>query len=436
MQLSSLRTQQRKEQTIATILGAPSFQEIDWRTLMQQGVLVKLVIRHCGFATRLGLDDLGIAVADERERQALARTLRLGEKRLLPEEYHAQLERLESGARRALRTRSFATELGAFLPRGAYDGWKEENEAYKARYFAFRNELIEKHQDLVRQLLEEYEIVARSTYQRLKETRPDLIKESETSFVAAYCNRIASLIPSPARIEQSFAFQVRLRESRAEVQALTLQPSELRAQAEQEDWQSTTLERDLRAQAQEQKKAMIDSFLTALVGEVRALTYEVMVDVLATLEKQTPGNFSGRAVGRSMMQLKNLMERLTTLNFYGDREIETMMREVQEVIDLDPKRRERSLSEIKEKMRAIATVTRETLLSLGEEPRSGREVGILDVPSPGSVRAARLSLGLDTEALLAAMPEGRLRSGRLSAAETLPLWEPQEERPGRLLPIS
>jgi hypothetical protein len=447
MQRSSSRTQERKEQALATILGASSFQEVNWRTLMQQGVLIKLTISHCGFAAKLGLDDLGISVADERERQALARTLRLGEKRLLPEEYHTQLGRLESGARRALRIRSFSTELGAFLPRTAYDGWKEENEAYQARYFAFRDELIEKHQELVRQLLAEYEIVARSIYQRLRETRPDLIsQQSETSFLASYCNRVAALIPDPSRIEQSFGYQVRLRESLAEVQALEvaqeasaagmLTPQRLRAEAEQVDWQSTTLERDLRAQAQEQKKAMIDSFLTALVGELRTSIYEVMTDVLSTLEKQAPGNFSGRSVGRSVMQLKNLVKQIETLNFYGDREIEAMMREVQEVIDLDPARRERSLPEIKEKMRAIATVTRETLLSLGVEPRSGREVGILDIPSPGSVRAARLELGLDTEALAAALPEAQPRLGRRLAPETVPLWEPQDERPARLLPVS
>ena len=68
----------RKEQVIATLLVRPTFEEIDWRTLMKQGVLVRLRIQRCRFTTKLELADLGVSVKDDRVRQALARTLVLG----------------------------------------------------------------------------------------------------------------------------------------------------------------------------------------------------------------------------------------------------------------------------------------------------------------------------------------------------------------------
>src|SRR2546428_99558 len=85
-----------KEQVIATLLGRPSFEEIDWRTLMKQGVLVRLRIRRCRFTAKLELADLGVSGSSARVRQALSRTLVLGEKRLLPETYMTALEKIES----------------------------------------------------------------------------------------------------------------------------------------------------------------------------------------------------------------------------------------------------------------------------------------------------------------------------------------------------
>ncbi len=61
-----------KEQVIATLLGRPSFEEIDWRTLMKQGVLVRLRIRRCRFTAKLELADLGVSGSSARVRQARA----------------------------------------------------------------------------------------------------------------------------------------------------------------------------------------------------------------------------------------------------------------------------------------------------------------------------------------------------------------------------
>src|SRR5690242_16954194 len=101
----------RREQTITKVLG----QRADWRLLAQDGVMVRVVIGRCGFTAKLELGDIGVTIADERVRKAIARTLVLGEKRLLPESYMTSLARIESQARRLLATNSFYIKATGFV---------------------------------------------------------------------------------------------------------------------------------------------------------------------------------------------------------------------------------------------------------------------------------------------------------------------------------
>lgn len=391
-----------KEQVIATLLGRPSFEEIDWRTLMKQGVLVRLHIRRCRFTAKLELADLGVSGSSARVSQALSRTLVLGEKRLLPEKYMTALEKIESRARRLLQKCSFTTELGSFLPVSAYATWKQEITALREQYFQLRDEILAKHASLVEQVLAEYAIVAADTYQRIRDASPEALSESQVEFVASYCQRIEALIPDPERIRATFDFTFTLKDGVKELDddaemelpaSTSVLLEQLRVQAGNRTFQQAVMERDLLTQEREQKKTMIDSFLSALVAQLRSLIYEVATDVLATLQKRTDGKFSPR----SLVQLKNLVRQVSQLNFYEDAEIERLLSQVQRIVDQSPEARQRSIAEIGQRLRDIATVARSTLLSLDEEPRSAREFAVPDYPGEASVREARTSLGLDLE---------------------------------------
>jgi ElaB/YqjD/DUF883 family membrane-anchored ribosome-binding protein len=401
MQTTSDTSRQRKEDVIASLLRKPSFEEIDWRFLMKQGVLVHLRIRRCRFTAKLEFSDLGVEVKDARVRQAIARTLVLGEKRLLPETYMTALERIESRARRLLQKCSFTTELGSFLPVSAYGSWKMEVEACRQQYFQLRDEIIDKHASWEEQVLAEYAIVAADTYQRIREASPEALEEGQEEFVAAYCRRVASLIPGPERIRATFDFTFTLGNG---VKQLEGDPEELwataglpteqiRIQAGNREYQQVAMERDLLQQEREQKKTIIDSFLANIVAQLRSLIYDVSLDVLSNLQKRKDGKFSRRSV----VQLKNLVKQVKLLDFYGDVEVERILTQLQQVIDQSPEARQRSLGEIQQNLRNIATACRSTLLNLEEEPRSAREFAIPDYPSETMVREARTQLGLDLD---------------------------------------
>jgi len=153
---SPLAQDTRRQQTVARLLGAQSFSTIPWQHLMQEGTLVQLHIGRCRFSARLLLEDMGIHIDDEATREKLARWLILGEKRLLPEAYMKTLARIESGARYALKEHAFQTELGNFVPVTAYVAWRTKTEALREEYLALRDDIIENHRDLVRQVVTEY----------------------------------------------------------------------------------------------------------------------------------------------------------------------------------------------------------------------------------------------------------------------------------------
>jgi len=423
-------TPNRREQTITSILG----QRADWRLLAQDGVLVRVVIGRCGFTAKLELGDIGVTVADERVRKALARTVVLGEKRLLPEVYMTNLARIESQARRLLAKNSFYLKasgfvLGYFLPVTAYSAWKTETEACKQRYFSMRDEIIAKHADLVEQVLLDYRTVASDTYKRITEVRPDAVQYSEGEFVAAYCERIISLIPDKARIEETFKFDVELMDALKSLEDMAeeqggiqgeLEAAQVSTQAQALEWQRQQMQRDVLDQAQAKKRTVIDTFLTTIVTQLRSLTYDAVTDVLASLERRGDGKFPPR----SLTQLKNLIEQITQLNFYGDQEIERCMAQIQGLLNQSPMKRNRSLVEIRAKLRDIALVARATLLELEVTPRTAREMDIPDMPTEGSVRGARRELGLDLDTLTF-LEQAPMRGERL--VKDLPLWELPEE---------
>jgi hypothetical protein len=395
----------RRRQTIATLLGEHSFEFIDWRRLIQDGVLVRLHIRRCRFSTRLVLEDIGVRVDDDAVREKLSKWLILGEKRLLPVTYMKSLARIESSARYALKERSFRTELGAFVPSSAYMTWRDTTEDLKTQYLALRDDIIANHRLLTQQVLADYEVIAADTYQRLRTTHPSLATETQEQFVTNYCNRIFSQIPSPERIQATFDFKYLLidglsqlgttqAESTVQQSGTAVTVDVARSQVEQREWQRSVLEQDLRMHAQERVSTALDSFLTQIVSQLRNLTYDVCCDVLSTLQRRGGDSFAHQ----SARQLSNLLTQVRALNFYGDAEMDCMMEQIQGIVEQSSEERQQSIGDIRRTLRAIATVTRSTLLDLEEEPRVAREIAIPDLPTEASVRQARAELGLDLDA--------------------------------------
>lgn len=426
----------RRQQTVARLLGVQSFAAIHWQHLMQDGALVELHVGRCGFTTRIVLEDMGIQIDDESVRDKVGRWMTLGDKRLLPEAYMKNLSRIESRARATLKDHAFRTELGYFVPITAYEEWRVQTEALRAEYLALRDDIIAHYDELVHQVLDDYEVIAADTYQRLRVTHPELVRDGQQQFVASYTNRIHSQIPSVDRIRQSFSFRFfrvpgtqPLGAPAEALPAAQAQPApevaEIRASTEQQMRQRAILQQDMRHDAQQRVNAMLDEWLTTIVGHLRVLVYDAATDVLATLQRRGGETFSGR----STMQLNNLLTQIRSLNFFGDAEIDQMMARIEQIVNVSPAERQRSVGEIQQTLRAIATTARATLLDLGEDTRAPRpDLGIAAVPTNQLVNAARAELRLpplDPARIAALSLPGSTRTGRaeLTGPDTGSLWQ-------------
>jgi hypothetical protein len=122
------------------------------------------------------------------------------------------------------------------------------------------------------------------------------------------------------------------------------------------------------AEARRKKQQLIDTFLKDVVVQLRTTIYEATTEVLKTMQKN-----QGKLHPRSVVQLKNLIEQIGSLNFFGDEESTRMIARVRETFERRPEAR--NAEDIRSALQDVAIVTRASLIDLGETPRASALLG-------------------------------------------------------------
>ncbi len=390
-----------KEQVLEQALGQ-TVDLVDWRTRMKEGWLVTLTIKRWRARKKLALNELGIYPPTEEARVAYEQLLTLGSKLLLPVQTLRDLEAIERGARLHLGEYSFSTPFGTFIPYTSYRLWQKGNEDFKKRFFEERDAIVAAYESLVEQVLTDYEQIARHSYQLLCSQIEDIRETfpTEEAFVIHYRQEIIGRsIKSATEFAETFVYEETfsrisllssLSTETEEVSAdkvdetITVRQAEIEA-ARVRKVQLEEMNREIVEKTRQQKTAMVDTFLTSIVAQLRTLTYDAVTSVLASIKDQESLR------GRPVIQLQHLIEQLKNLNFYGDQDIDAILTLLHTIVDRPAK--ERNLTEITQQLRQVATLTRGTILALGEQPREGRtapqELGVILDPSEDDLREAR-----------------------------------------------
>ena len=382
----------------------------DLQKIMRDGFIVEVRIRRWRARKRLTLYELGIIPPDANAARAYDDLIDLGTSVLLPAQKLRDLETIERSARQCLKSCTFDTPLGRFLPYTSYPVWKTCNEEWKRRFYALRDEIAESYPQLWEELLAQYEQVARHSYFLLCEQYAERGDESfgqnfpaVEAFVQHFkLNLVARHIKSAEEFRETFRYEERF--SRIQLDAglgaeVVAEPEEIlserearRAAAQKRKELLLQMERDLVERARAQKKTMIDQFMNSLMIQTRTITYDAVSSVLASIQKEDT------LQGRPVIQLRELIKKIEQLNFYQDRDIDRMLTNLHAIIEKPAK--ERDLSEIQRQLRAIATLSRATVLALGDEPpRTEKEIdpqaiGIPAYPTDEEVREAREEIAL------------------------------------------
>jgi hypothetical protein len=423
---------QTQRQYIAQILGEDeeniTATDPAWARLMKEGVLVRLHIGRWRAKTKLSWSDLGIVLGNEEDKK-LRGVIDLGHKKLLPGSILKELDAAETGARRWVEKMSYRTYWGFFLPVTAYEEWKSKNDELKAEYFRLRRDLVSNYDQMKKTVLNDYRIAAHEAYKRLGALHPETLNRfpTESSFVANFLEIIESHLPTALAVQNSFYYTAelqyiplpsllageraeaerieaaRLLEREQEEAAFRLEREQERAASQliwtEAQWKEKLM-RDMHAdvigKAQQQKEEMIDTFLRDLIVQLRGTVYQATTDVVAAIQKK-----DGLAP-RSIVQLKSLVKQVKNLNFYDDKEIEQMMGPIRSILNQDAD--DRNVAAIEQQLLNIATVTRVSLMELGELPRSGRNIGLADDIEAKDLNRARRELGLADDIEAAELP--------------------------------
>jgi Protein of unknown function (DUF3150) len=373
---------------------------MDWKARMSEGVLIDLKIKRWRARKKLTLTELGVYPTGEA-RQAYETLLSLGTKLLLPLEQHRELDVIERSARMHLKNWAYDTPFGYFVPFTSYTFWRTGNEEYKRRFLEKRDEIVANYSQLVEQLLIEYDKIARHTYTLLLQQAPEALAQfpNVEAFITHFREEIIlKNIKSAEEFAASFVYEEQLSrmpllttlESEETKDPEVIQEIQRREQEEAAEAQRQAMmeamNRDLVDQARRQKRQYIDAFFTSIVAQLRSLIYDAVTNVLASMQEQET------LQGRPVIQLRNLIEQIRSLNFYGDGDVDQVIERLQAIIEQPA--RERNIADIMRQLRAIATTTRGTLLALGEQPRTEREIdpaaiGIPVEPSDEDLRDAR-----------------------------------------------
>lgn len=408
----------------------------DWLRLMQEGIIVRLHVRRWRAKARLELADLGLP----HEVGALAGgLLELGEKRLLSAELLRELDSLESAGRKALEKCGYQTYWGTLVPAGNFAAWQALNQDYADRYLALGRRIADEFAELRTALLAEYATAGALAYQRMTRLAPEQMSAAErwdeAFFVAEFTGRIERLIPDQEYVAASFEWapeftyiplpallaadqaaaervraERRLAEAAEELAHDKLQ-ADRRIDAERERlahdtvWATAKLEdgalkarqaalvamnAEVVAQARAQREALVGGFLRDVVSQLRGMVYDAATDVLASLERH-----GGALHPKSAAQIKNLFDRVASLNFYGDAEVTAVAETLRAAVA------GQDTAALRAKLADVATVMRSSLLALGDTPRSAARLGIADVAPDAELGAARRRLALVDDAAAA-----------------------------------
>jgi len=392
------------QQDQRTTALASIFEQTDWKTLMREGVIVKLTLRRWRAKTKLELSDLGITVEDPEVKAAYRQIMDLGNKLLLPSNTIRELENIDSSARKLLERYSYKTAFGRFVPYTAFERWRVQNDEWEVRYYGVRDAIVSDYAGIVFLLEQDYKHAARQAWTILVSTTPGIVKGIELeAFIANFLQRVKVQIPTPDVIHASFGYETNLMqiqfptltEANAEAQSVTAEDVAQR-QTEREQERAASVERQrmldqmnqtIVRDAQQKKQTIINAFLADLAVQVRSTAYEAVTDVLDVLRG------AETLPGQSVRRLNTLIEQMSTLNFYNDRDLDRMITQMRDIVEQPAK--DRNVDDIRRQLRAIATVTRATLIELGETPRSARGVDVPDVVSDADAREARMELQLD-----------------------------------------
>ncbi len=305
----------------------------DWALcLMSQGMIVKLMVSRWRATASLTSEELGLQFTDEHTRNFMDKYISLGREKLLPPEITRDIASVEKRARENLKSHSFPTVWGLFVPFNAFEIWEQENAKIRQDFFNAAGLLGEKYPTIINIVKEEYKKMAQDVWRR---QYPNETSIASPSFVESFVNKIIDKIPSRTDIMASFKYDVTyfIIPMPSMIEDDISQARHIARTREIDDHQAQLAIDTKKKVAQEylkRKQELIDGFLESTVISMRKHITELCDNVLQSMSREN----STQDISRMQREkVKMMIQKVKMLNFYDDREMMSLLNNLETEID-------------------------------------------------------------------------------------------------------
>jgi len=321
--------------------------------LMSKGVIVKVSLKMWRGNIALTPEDLGLRFVDEDMTSFAKKYIHLGTKKILPPTIVAQIEMVERRARNTLKTYSFDTVWGRFIPFTAFAEWYEANQEHKKDFTDLVKGLGSNYDAIVLSVKDDYRHMARDVWARLY---PNDQTGPTASFTEDFVDRVISKIPQREDLVSSFGFDA----TYLSIPVPTLIQSNLdKASTMERERKIKESETELEIKAKQQiadeyvkrTHELIDGFLESTVYSMRENIAD-LCDAVLTSVGQTP---NGCLTKSHVKRIHTLINNVNVLNFYDDEEIKRLMVDLR--AEIDKFKGERNDDIVVSKLRKLVSVT-------------------------------------------------------------------------------
>ena len=301
--------------------------------LMQKGLIIQLSIKRWRATARLTPDDLGIKFIDADSLDFSKRYLYLGMQLLLPPEVLKDFVQIEQRGRILLKTMSFDTPWGRFVPESALDEWERQNELIRNDFMSAARMFGDRYNEIVDRVREDYKLFGKDVWARLY---PQNANGATVSFIEHFAQKAVEKIPPREDIVRSFSYNYVCFEvpMPSFVQADVARANGLK-RADDLAEEDVSIQKETKKRLAkvyiEKKEEFLDGFLESTVEQFRGEIAKLCFAVLESLGKNKKKN--GSITEGQQKKITNMIKKIKQLNFYDDKAISELMGDLEKEVD-------------------------------------------------------------------------------------------------------
>jgi len=296
--------------------------------LMQKGLIIQLSVKRWRASAKLKAADLGLKFIDCEGVDFSKRYLSLGKQLLLPPEVLKEFVTIEARSRALLKSMSFDTPWGRFVPDTALEEWDRQNKLIHDDYMEAARVFGDKYDEIVDMVRDDYRLFARDVWARLY---PQNKNGATDSFIEHFVQKVVEKIPPRGEVVSSFSYNYICFEipMPSFVQSDVNKANELKRKddlAEDDLQAKKDIRRKLASVYVEKQSQLLDTFLESTVEEIRGQVATICVNVLESMGKTQKKNKEVTITQKN--KITDMIKKVKHLNFYDDKAIDALVKDL------------------------------------------------------------------------------------------------------------